>query len=225
MQPLTIFWRTLMVGSILLLAACAPAQTPVPTVDTAEIFTQVAQTLAVQFTQTSQMQTALAPAATNTLVPTQPPPATFTPVALASPNPLAFSTQTPTLSLGLPPVSTPTGPLCNNSILIRDIGTPDGAVLKPGQKFEKGWVVQNTGICTWGIGYALVLVGGNTNFSAAPFAIRGPQQYVQSGAFVEISLKMIAPKQLGLFEAYYQMYSENNSPFGTGMTIRIEVRR
>jgi hypothetical protein len=222
MQPLKIFWRTFVIGSILLLAACAPAETPIPTVDTAQVFTQVAQTIAAQFTQTS----AAMPIPTDTAVPapTLSAPATFTPVALPSANPLAFDTLTPTLSL-LPAAGTPTGVLCNNSIFIRDVGIRDGAILKPGQNFEKGWVVQNTGVCTWGAGYTLVQTGGNTDFNAATFTIRDPLDFVEPGEWFEISLKMTAPRTPNMYEAHYQMYSDQGIPFGTGMTIRIEVRR
>lgn len=223
MRSKTIFWRTFLIGTILLLSACAPAETPVPTVDTAQVFTQVAQTIAAQFTQTS----AALPVPTNTTAPspTLSAPTASTGAATQTVNPLSFDTLTPTLSL-LPTAGTTTpGALCNNSAFIRDVGAQDGAILKPGQNFEKGWVIQNTGICNWGVGYALVQVGGNTNFDAVLFAIRDYRNYVEPGAWVEISMQMTAPRTPGMYEAHYQMFSDKGIPFGTGMFVRIEVRK
>ncbi len=222
MQPKTIFWRIVLIGSFLLLAACSPAETPAPTMDEALIFTQVAQTVAAQFTQTAAAQ----PSPTFTLVPppTLAAPGDVTATITQPPIILPLLTATATVSL-LTPQATPTGPLCNDSIFIRQVGVQDGAILKPGQKFETGWVMQNTGICTWGAGYTLVRVSGNTDFDAPPFAIRDPKDFVQPGALFEISLHMTAPKTPGIYEAYYQMYSDKSIPFGMGMFLHIEVRK
>jgi hypothetical protein len=130
---------------------------------------------------------------------------------------------TPTISLL--PLGTPTGALCNNSTFVADIGVQDGAILKPGQRFAKGWLIQNTGICDWLPGYTLVRTGGNTDFSAPPFIIHSLKDVVPAGVIAEISLNMTAPKTPGTYEAFYQMYSNLNVPFGTGMSIRIEVRK
>jgi hypothetical protein len=219
------FWRLGLAVILLMLGACSPSdQSLPPTLDTTMIFTQAAQTVAVQLTQTSAVQTAAAPAATPTLAP----PDTFTPV-VAPPIftiPTGGVNQpffTPTISLL--PLGTPTSALCNNSAYVTMIGVQDGAVLKPGQKFATGWLIQNTGICDWLPGYTLVRTGGNTDFSAPPFTIQSLQDVVPAGVIAEISLRMTAPKMPGTYEAFYQMYSNLNVPFGTGMSIRIEVKK
>lgn len=224
MRILTTLGSTLL---LLALTACGSSQTPAPTPDTALIYTQAAQTVMVQLTQTSAMQTASAPTST--------PQPTFTPAPTtpaATLDLLSFSTATNqpppgflTPTLFLPPLPTPTGPLCNDSAYVRDIGTPDNTVLKPGQAFAKGWLILNSGACNWGIGYHLVRVGGNTDFGGDTFVIRSPSQVVLAGTIAEVSLRLVAPKQPGKYEARYQLYTDKNVPFGTGMTVAMEVRK
>ena len=215
----------------LLLAACGPSDAASPTLDAISIYTEAAQTVAAQFTQTSSALTAAAPPPTNTpeATPTEAP--TITPISTTQPlftlppgtNP-PFGLSTPTFSI-IPSQATPTGQLCNDSTYYRDVGAPDGTILKPGQAFVKGWLMLNSGSCNWGIGYRLVRVGGNTEFGGDSFAIRFPSEVVLPGTLVEISLNLVAPKQPGKYEARYQMYTNLDIPFGMAMTVAIEVQK
>lgn len=227
MRHRKILWQACLAVTFLTLSACGPSsESLTPTMDATLIYTQAAQTVAAQFTQTSAAQTAAAPTMTNTPAPTPTSLETSTPFATSPIFTLPAGTfqLTPTFSI-LPIQATPTGPLCDNSVYVRDIGTPDGTVLKPGAAFPKGWLIRNIGICNWGVGYHLVRVGGNTDFGGATFAIRSASDIVLSGATAEISLNLIAPKTPGMYEARYQMYTNLDMPFGTGMTVAIEVRK
>lgn len=235
MRHRKILWQACLAVTFLTLSACGPSsESLTPTMDATLIYTQAAQTVAAQFTKTSAAQTAAAPTLTNTPAPAPTTAETFTPVLSEVEGTLAtlpiFTLPagtfqlTPTFSV-LPIQATPTGPLCDNSVYVRDIGTPDGTVLKPGAAFPKGWLIRNIGICNWGVGYHLVRVGGNTDFGGATFAIRSASDIVLSGATAEISLNLIAPKTPGMYEARYQMYTNLDMPFGTGMTVAIEVRK
>lgn len=224
-----IFWQAGLAVIFLMLSACGPSKEALtPTVDAALIYTQAVQTVAAQFTQTSSAQTAAAPTQTNTPAPTPTIAATFTPISTLPIFTLPAGTNqtffTPTLSL-LPLQGTPTGALCDNSAYVMDVGTPDGTILKPGEKFAKGWLIQNTGTCNWGVGYHLVRVGGNTDFGGDTFIIRSTGGIVLAGAIAEISVNLIAPKMPGTYEARYQMYTNRDIPFGTGMTVTIQVRK
>lgn len=211
---------------LLALGACAAPQEAAPTLDEALLYTEAAQTVAAQFTQTSAAQTAAAPTMTDTPAPSPTVADTFTPIATIPifTLPGGAGQLTPTLSL-LPAQATPTGPLCDNAAHIRDIGTADGTVLQPGQPFPKGWIVQNTGTCDWIIGYRLARVGGNTDFGGATWVIRFPNQVVAAGATAEISLNLVAPKTPGMYEAHYQLYTHLGIPFGTYLTVAVEVRK
>jgi hypothetical protein len=234
MRHKKILWQAGLAVTLLMLSACGTSNDALtPTLDATLIYTQAAQTVAAQFTQTSVAQTASAPTQTNTPATTPTMAVTDTPFATpplftlpAGGSGQPFTLPTPSFSLlPLPVQGTPTGALCDNSAYIRDIGTADGTVLKPGQAFAKGWLIQNTGTCNWGVGYHLVRVGGNTDFGGDTFAIRLTSDIVLAGTITEISVNLIAPKTPGIYEARYQMYTHLDIPFGTGMTVAIEVRK
>ena len=225
MQSNKTHWRVFSFLIILLtLTACGARETPAPAQDTNLIYTQAAQTVSVQITLTSAAQ----PIATS--VPPQAP-ATVAPAptsaldAGTAPTPFLLNTPLVTATLALLPQATATGALCNNSVYVADVGTPDGSVLKPGEAFVKGWLVMNTGTCNWTAGYSLQRVGGNTNFDAPIFTIQLPKNFVLSGQVTEISMHMTAPKTPGKYEARYQLYSDLAVPFGTGLTVSIEVKK
>lgn len=229
MQNKNILRLACLAMTVLLLSACGPsADSLTPTLDATLIYTQAAQTVIVQLTQTSAAQTAAAPTQTSTPAPAPTLAASFTPFATLPVFTLPAGTfqLLPTSTFSIVPVqATPTGALCDNSAYIRDVGTPDGTVLKPGQVFAKGWLIQNIGTCNWKIGYHLVRVGGNTDFGGDTFSIRLPSQIVLAGTIVEVSVNLVAPKAPGTYEARYQMYNDRNVPFGTGMTVAVEVRK
>ena len=227
MKPYKLNWRVFSILFLLILTACGGSRaTPAPTLDTNAVYTQAAQTVAAQLTQT-----AAAAMPTETPLPTDTTPpttaATFaaptvqlTPLGTAGTQPVVLPTSL------LPPLATVTGALCNNSAYISDVGVADGAILKPGQAFQKWWLVQNTGTCRWGIGYSLVQTGGNTDFGvAAPYVIRADKDIVLPGKIAELSFHMVAPKTPGKYEAFFQMYSDKKVPFGTGLSISIEVHK
>ena len=220
--------KTARIGSLFVLfalAACGTRATPAPTLDINLISSQAAQTVAVQITQTA------AALPTATPLPTEAPatvaPAPTSGLEAATPGLPIFNTSLapPSATLALLPQSTATGALCNNSVYITDVGVKDGSVLKPGQAFEKGWLIQNTGFCDWTVGYYLRRVGGNTDFGAAAYIIQAFSQIVAPGQIAEITLRMTAPKTPGLYEATYQMYSNLEVPFGSGLTASIEVKK
>jgi hypothetical protein len=131
---------------------------------------------------------------------------------------------TSTISL-FPALPTNTGIPCNDSVFIADVGVPDGSTVKAGQTFQKGWILQNTGYCDWGMGYSLVRVGGNTSFDTAPWVVNSMADAIFSGQFGEITLTLAAPKTPNTYEAYYQMYSDKQIPFGTLLSVSVVVKR
>lgn len=212
--------------ALLILTACGSQETPAPTLDTAVIFTQAAQTVSAQLTLTAAAQPTATPLPTEA-------PATAAP-APTSANVAPGATQVflintplvlPSATLALLPQSTATGGSCNNSAYVTDVGVADGSVLKPGQVFEKGWLVQNNGSCDWTIGYYLLRISGNTDFDAPTYVIQTVNNIVAPGQIAEITLRMIAPKTPGTYEALYQMYTNLNVPFGTGLSVSIEVKK
>jgi hypothetical protein len=211
---------------LLALTACGGGAAPSPTMDPVLIYTQAAQTVSAQFTLTAAAQP------TSTPIPTEAPPTlapapTSAVVAPGGNQPLLLNTplvlSSPTIALL--PQATATGALCNNSAYVADVGVKDGTVLKPGQGFDKGWLLQNTGICDWTLGYYLKWIHGNTDFEAPLYVFRTLNSIVIPGQIAEVSLRMTAPKTPGKYEAFYQLYSNLDVPFGTGVSVSIEVKK
>ena len=191
-----------------LLAACAPAATPVPTMDVNPIYTAAAKTVVVQISQTAAAAELLTPLASPTLEPT-----------LAPSTPPTF---TATVAHGVTPgpIGTPLG-LCNDTQWIIDVNIPDGSQMTPGQDFLKTWKIRNTGACTWGAGYTIVYGGYNDKMGGVPAAISTP---VIPGQDVEISVQFKAPTKVGEYLSAWRMADPGGYAFGQFFYVKIIVR-
>lgn len=190
---------------VLLLSACgggnAAEETPTPSVD------QI-QTSAVQTLQVYQTQTALAvPTAT----------ATLTPTATSTTSPL------PTLPIGTLPTNTAPAVAstasCNKLLYLQDVTIPDNTTMTPGESFTKTWRVQNTGSCTWAVGYKFVMVAGDA-MSGQALTL---SQTVAPGAQFDISVPMVAPTKAGKFTGTWRMSDAAGTYFGDPLTVVIVV--
>ena len=132
-----IFFTALAV--IFLLAACAPAQVPTPDPDEIanQVATSVALTVASQNLETEQA----APAATNTLVPTDTPAVIDTPTLVPTATPFVI----------VPPTSVPSGGgggtvvQANYSCTVTGRRPYDYQIFKPGDDFDVRWTIVNNG--------------------------------------------------------------------------------
>jgi hypothetical protein len=201
---------------LLLLAACSGEKpTATPTVDTAPVLTQIAQTALAYQTQTMQAQ----PTATNTPLPPTTPEATHTPLITDTPQPDAAS-ATPQAS------NTPKATLsasCDNMAYVADVTIPDGYQAAPGEYMQKTWKVKNLGPCKWTTGYKIVFGygGDKTEWkSSSPGYV--PNE-VASGQTVDLTVSLKAPTTKGEYGAYFRMVNDKGVPFGPWITIYIRV--
>lgn len=200
---------------ITVLSACAAPEPAAPTPDMNALFTQVAETLAMEYTQTALAM----PTATDTPEPT------FTP--LASPTlsqPLAITTPTlvpsPTLSRVTPfPTVSTTANGCYDAALVSDVTIPAGTKLNPGDSFEKTWRLKNTGTCDWNADFKITYVGGNL-FGSDTTKIR---QRVWVGNTGDVSLPMVAPSGAGTVVSNWQMSTDDGKFFGPVLTVSITL--
>ena len=198
----------------MILSACGPSETPVPTADMNALFTQVAGTIAVEYTQTALAM----PVATNTPEPT------FTAIASPTTQPLAITTPilvaTPTLSgaVFVPTVST-TANGCYDAALVTDVTIPAGTKFDPGAKFEKTWRVSNTGTCDWTTDFKLTYVGGDL-FGSDTTKIRAR---VPVGDTKDLSLQMVAPAGSGKVVSNWQMATDTGDLFGPVFSVSITL--
>jgi hypothetical protein len=199
---------------VIALSACGPSETPVPTADMNALFTQVASTIAAEYTQTALAM----PVATDTPEPT------FTAIASPTIQPLAITTPflagTPTLSgVALVPTVSTTANGCYDAALVTDVTIPTGTKFDPGNTFEKTWRLSNTGTCDWTADFKLTYVGGDV-FGSDTTKIRAR---VPVGNIKDISLQMVAPAGSGKVVSNWQMATDTGALFGPVLSVSITL--
>ena len=132
----------------------------------------------------------------------------------------------------LPPTPTPGAPVITpvppvgcllGMMYINDLTIPDFTNMNPGESFQKGWTIQNTGTCTWDSEYSLVYVGSEPVdgvLSAGPTSISGT---VQPAVNYDIYVDLVAPEQAGKYKGYYTMRAPNGTLFGDRIWVAVEV--
>lgn len=225
------------------------AATPVtPTVDIEAIKTSAAATAIVELTKIAeQASPTIAPTQTPTTAPATPTlaavqtgsttenPAVLTATATTAVAGGLLATETPVVApmAGTPgtvPSLTPlapavpksTGPTCLNSQFVADITVPDGTVMQPGQKFTKGWRIQNTGTCPWDEGYGFIRWSGPA-MNSVDIHYSKNDQPVGAGGVTDIYIDMRAPYEAGDYVAHWVMVSDTGKTFGGDFTVVIKV--
>jgi len=95
--------------------------------------------------------------------------------------------------------------------------------LQPGQPFQKGWRIKNTGTCTWNSSYNLVFSHGNVpeaQMGGQPTPIVGE---VQPGAMYDIYVQLTAPFTPGVYQSFWTMKNQTGLLFGNRIWVGIEV--
>ena len=195
----------------ILLSACGEKIPASPTPDIYGIHTAAAKTVIAELTQSASMhsptpkpsRTATQSAFTATSVPTSIQP-----------------TETFTLTPSPSPTAAPTDEFCDNAAWISDISVPDKTEMSPGQNFEKVWLIQNTGTCTWTSGYQLAFgYGENLNGQARPLSAD-----IFPNESVEVTVVFAAPITTGEYQSYWRMINAAGANFGEFFYVDIVVR-
>lgn len=202
---------TLVLSSILLIAACTPAAPAVPTADPEALLTQAAATVAVQLTQRAALTPSpLPPTATTAPTNTQPPPAvqpTLPPAATNTPAPTSAPAQGK-----------------DAGSFVSDVTIPDGTGAAPGVVFDKVWRIKNTGETTWTTSYTLNWVDGDK--MGAPDSVSMPND-VRPGETVDITIKLTAPAKAGSYQTFFRLRNADGQFFrldGSGdLWVKISV--
>lgn len=142
------------------------------------------------------------------------------------PTPASHPPQLPT-QLPTPPSplieTNPTQPFdsfCTDSLtFIKDNSIPDGSEVKPGEKLDKRWEVENSGTCNWDQRYRIRLIGGphlGAPGEQALFPARG-------GSRAELRMIFTAPNEADRYRSAWQAYNPQGEPFGDPFFIEIDV--
>jgi polar amino acid transport system substrate-binding protein len=131
------------------------------------------------------------------------------------------------------PTATPVGPptpvpCINGMRYVADLNLDDHNMtapppVSPGQAFQKGWRIANSGTCTWNPNYRLVYVNGNrpeASMGGQPTAV---QALVAPGQAYDIFVNLIAPLQPGVFQGFWQMVDPQGRPFGDRIWVGVTV--
>jgi hypothetical protein len=110
---------------------------------------------------------------------------------------------------------------CDSSLFIKDVNIKDGERMRPGTVFAKKWKIINTGSCGWNKEYSLQFVKGDQLSGETTYLTK----WVPPGGTTVISVDMLAPQAEGTYTGYWIMTNEESTPFGSYLTVRINVRK
>jgi Ig-like domain from next to BRCA1 gene len=209
----------------MLLTSCGGLSSGSPTPDVDATVAAGAQTLVAAVFLT---QTAIAPTATDTPLPSVTPLPTSSPLVL--PSLIASATQS---FLGNPVIPTPTGTYytatpnpstlasgCNNLAFVQDVTIESGTIVEPGAKFTNTWQVANTGTCDWVYGYRLVYVSGN-RMGGSPGKLG---KVIAPGKWTQLSVDLHAPDGAGTYTGSWRFSDGSGKMFGATLGVSIVVK-
>lgn len=143
-----------------------------------------------------------------------------------TPQPTPVITQTP-----LPtPTQDPTPAACVDAMdFVEDLNYDDEDLtnfpkVDPGQAFQKGWRIKNTGTCIWNSTYFIKYTQGSepaAQMGGQPTAIKGA---VEPGQTYDMYVDLIAPNIAGKYVGYWQMHNTENTSFGQTIWVAVQVR-
>ena len=96
--------------------------------------------------------------------------------------------------------------------------------IDPGEAFQKGFRIKNTGTCTWTNVYFIEYVYGNTTSSRMQGESISVKGKVDPGQTYDIYINLVAPKTAGKFVGYWQILNEDNESFGQSFWVAVQVR-
>lgn len=182
----------LLAAAALIFSACGAAAPEEPTPDPNVVFTQVAETVMVSMTQTSEaMPPTEAPLPTATMAPTQPPAPTVDVQATAS-----AAAVVPTVALA----PTSTVQLFGDAAKFNTQSPADGTSFKPNEDFVYHVCLGNIGDTDWDTGFNLKYVDG----TKACFDNRTyVGETIEPGGKWCFDLSCKAPESTGTFTTYW----------------------
>jgi ABC-type amino acid transport substrate-binding protein/heat shock protein HslJ len=128
-----------------------------------------------------------------------------------------------------PTPAPPPEPACRNGMTyVQDLNHDDQNMTNPpqfapGQPFQKGWRILNSGTCTWDSSYSFVYVNGNTSaarMGGQPHVIQGT---VAPGQTYDVSVDLVSPLAPGIYQGFWTMRSPDGLLFGNRVWVGIEV--
>lgn len=184
-----------------LLSACSlPQQNYQPEGRPGALYTEAAQTVAVQLTGAGIGE---------------PPPTGSRETPGPQGTSLIDATETfviPTLTPEGDPNQTPLP--CDQVRFIKDVTIPDEMDLAPGEAFTKVWRLENAGSCPWTIGYLIYFESGD--IMGGPTSQDLTSETILPGETVDVSVDLVAPAETGTYQGYWKLRNVKGEGFGVG---------
>lgn len=181
---------------VLLLASCSRNQEQI-TPDIAGTAASMAETIvAVQLTEIGAEKEESADASATPTKAQSTPTATST-VKAVTPTPVAVSEGTD---------------VCLSAHLVSET-IPDETIMTAGESFEKTWVLQNTGTCTWTEEFSVYFHHGDQLGTPERMAFPGD---VRPGEAFNLTVPMEAPYLPGTYLGFWGLVSGEGESFGPG---------
>ncbi len=102
---------------------------------------------------------------------------------------------------------------------LEDLSIPDGSLVRPGERLDKRWAVENAGTCNWDAAYTLRLIAGP--------ALEAPEEQplypARAGTQAVIRVLFTAPQEPGTYRSAWQAFAPSGEPFGDPIFIEIQV--
>jgi hypothetical protein len=139
--------------------------------------------------------------------------------------PTLAPTSIPPSPTSVPPTGIPVTPItplatpaptsipCNWAQFVTDVNVQDGTFFTPEATFTKVWRLRNIGSCTWTVDYDLSFVDGDRMEASSLVPL---PHSVRPGETVDVSVRLVAPEDEGLYRGDWGLRSADGAQFGIG---------
>lgn len=96
-------------------------------------------------------------------------------------------------------------------------------LMQPGQSFQKGWRIRNSGTCAWPADYVFAYATGNTPAARMGGQNRAIGRVVQPGETLDVYVDLVAPYAPGVYQGFWNMLDRAGAGFGSRVWVGIRV--
>ena len=96
----------------------------------------------------------------------------------------------------------------------------DDEAFAPGQRFEKTWVIQNSGTCRWAEGSTWEHFAGDSLGVVTPLPLPGP---ILPGDLLTVTLPMTTPQSSGVYRGDWRIRAPSGDFYGRSFYVQIVV--
>ncbi len=129
----------------------------------------------------------------------------------------------------LPPPTPAPPPACIDGMaFVADLSLDDRNMtappaMQPGQSFQKGWRIRNSGTCDWAADYVFAYAVGSTPAARMGGQNRAIGRVVGPGEIIDVYIDLVAPYAPGIYQGFWHMLNRAGAGFGSRVWVGIRV--